>query len=182
MVATPLHLFRCLTNPQFLEDHNYSKYRFIEKLIISHFPNATNPYAHCWKKQGSRSCSRHRTPNGGTPKSHISRSSKMLSGSGSSSILFLSKKSSPTTRQSFFIVDSDTASIHYLRRRTPDSLLYSKKMPLFALHSACLSFLFPLSLTQLPLIRILSTRKSSWNAGPLRTFCPKANLPSTNPL
>ena len=111
-------------------------------------------------------------------KSHISRTSvyetieEEMSNASSPAKSLLSKKSSPTTRQPVFVVDSDTVSIHSkpeestwddehgittlrkyyaLRDEAENVVVESKRtwldtpFSLFALQSTCVFFLFPLS-------------------------------------
>ena len=113
-------------------------------------------------------------------KSHISRSSvyetieEEMSNASSPAHSLLSKKSSPTTRQPVFVVDSDTVSIHSkpeestwddergittlrkyyaLRDEAENVVVESKRtwldtpFSLFALQSMCVFFGFPLSFT-----------------------------------
>jgi hypothetical protein len=110
-------------------------------------------------------------------KSHISCSSvyetieEEMSNASSPAHSLLSKKSSPTTRQPVFVVDSDTVSInskpeestwddettlrkYYALRDEAENVVVESKptwldtpFSLFALQSTCISFLFPLSFT-----------------------------------
>lgn len=140
-------------------------------------------------------------------KSHISRSSvyetieEERSNPSSPAQSLLSKKSSPTTRQPVFIVDSDTVSIHSkpeestwddehgittlrkyyaLRDEAENVVVESKRtwldtpFSLFALQSTIVTFVsLLLLLFTNSLISFPSTRKSSRDASTFRTFCAK---------
>ena len=167
--------------------------------------NATHPMHTIGRNRRARGTGHRRRYS----KSHISRSSvyetieEEMSNASSPANSLLSKKSSPTTRQPVFVVDSDTVSIHSkpdestwddehgittlrkyyaLRDEAENVVVESKRtwldtpFSLFALQSTCVSFLFPLLLLT-TFISFSSTRKSGRNASSFRAFCSK--LPST---
>ena len=136
-------------------------------------------------------------------KSHISRSSvyetieeEMSNASSSPAKSLLSKKSTPTTRQPVFVVDSDTVSIHskpeestwddergittlrkyYALRDEAENVVDESKrtwldtpFSLFALQSTCISFYFHCHLLT-TFFSFPSTWKSSRDASSFRTF------------